>query len=100
MMLVSNEQESPRVEELTGDYHTDKLLYQRAVQEYLYKEISEIPEGRLRIIVNYIAETMVLSHDKLAKTLRFVVLFPTLTRNGPLVQSGMYIPMSYANCRN
>ena len=86
--MRSLDQNYPAVEELTGDYHHDKLIYQNSVRNFLSSDFSEFQGGGLRIIEKYIIETMALSHEKLVKLVRFTVASPFLNKNGPLIQSG------------
>ena len=88
-MIVRDNPATPIDEELTDEYHHDKLVYQKAVHEFLQAKLPEIPVEKLRIVERYITETMVLGQDKLAKVLRFALAFPLLMNMGSSVQSGM-----------
>lgn len=77
-------------EVLTGEYDNDKQIYQKAVREFVQAKLPEIPTSKLRIIENYITETMVLGQETLIGALRFGLAFPLSGNTGSSAQSGMY----------
>ena len=61
---------------LTGGYNHDKATIRDTVTRALQSRGSILPELRLRLIINYIAEAATLAADKLQKIQRFAVLLP------------------------
>lgn len=90
-MELVDDSETPTRKELTGDYHGDKLLYERAVHDLLRDKLSQVPTEKLRPIERYIAETMVLSEGKLDGVQRFSVAFPTQVGEGAGSRSALRV---------
>jgi hypothetical protein len=88
-MFVADDSDGPDDQELTGDYYHDKLIYQKAIHDYLQARIPEVPEDRLRFIEKHISEILSLSQDKVHKVQRFAVAFPLVDENEPVIQPGM-----------
>ena len=53
LTMRSLDQNYPAVEELTGDYHHDKLIYQNSVHSFLSSSFPQFQGGGLRIIEKY-----------------------------------------------
>lgn len=68
----------------------DKSIYQNFAHEFLRSRIPGVPEERLRTIEKYIAETLVLSQDKLTGLQRFVVGLSSRQTVPPVGVAGMY----------
>ncbi|OTA65973.1 hypothetical protein K449DRAFT_431435 [Hypoxylon sp. EC38] len=92
LMIVRDNPQVSSDEELTGEYHHDKLVYQRAVHDFLQSSLApEIPVEKVQIIERYITETMVLGQNDLAKSLRFALAFPFLVGTGVSLQSAIRV---------
>ncbi|KAI1412728.1 hypothetical protein F5Y13DRAFT_189929 [Hypoxylon sp. FL1857] len=92
LMEACDNPEAPSDEKLTGEYHHDKLVYQQATHGFFRASLApDIPVDKLRTIERYIAETMVLGQDKLAKDLRFALAFPLLTGTAPVLTSAIRV---------
>ncbi|CZT03140.1 uncharacterized protein RCO7_11522 [Rhynchosporium graminicola] len=83
LFVIRDESGSPGVEQLHGDYHSDKIIYQKITHEFLSSSLPAAQKGKLQIIERYISETLVSIHDKMIKPLRFSVSLPLTTQEGP-----------------
>lgn len=71
---------------LTGVYKHDKATIRDIVTHALQSEVSILPEMRLKVIINYIAEVVILAADKVEKIQRFAVLLPKATEESRLTR--------------
>lgn len=71
---------------LTGVYKHDKATIRDIVTHALQSEGSILPEMRLKVIINYIAEVVILAADKVEKIQRFAVLLPKATEESRLTR--------------
>ncbi|KAH9993909.1 hypothetical protein F4779DRAFT_608396 [Xylariaceae sp. FL0662B] len=89
MMGTRDNKAAASKQELTGEYHHDKLAYQKTIHQFIKDNVPNALARDLRVIERYIVETMVLSQGELSNVRRFALAFPSMNNTGPFVLSGL-----------